>query len=185
MTKLDFEAKRAIVRMRSNRETCSAIAQKLKSDYGIEVTRQAICEFLLIYNRTKSLTQRQGSGRSSKISADCMRIIEAKMQSDDETTATQLLEILRRSGMQICLATVKNCRAKMGWTFHGTRYCQMIRDANKIKRLQFANECLANRETFDDVIWTDETSVQLESHRRHCFRKKSENQNSSLGPSIH
>ena len=22
-----------------------------------------------------------------------------------------------------------------------------------------------------DVIWTDESSIQLESHRRHCFRK--------------
>ena len=26
-------------------------------------------------------------------------------------------------------------------------------------------------DTFDDVIWSDETSVQLEFHRRHCFRK--------------
>ena len=34
--------------------------------------------------------------------------------------------------------------------------------------------CLAENETFDDVIWTDETSVQLECHRRHCFRKQNE-----------
>ena len=45
----------------------------------------------------------------------------------------------------------------------------MIRDANKQKRLEWA---LANRsESFEDVIWTDETSVQLESHRRFCCRK--------------
>ena len=25
---------------------------------------------------------------------------------------------------------------------------------------------------FDDVIWSDETTVQLESHRRHSYRKK-------------
>lgn len=48
---------------------------------------------------------------------------------------------------------------------------QLIREANKVKRLAWAQECLANNDTFDDVIWSDETSVQLECHRRHCFRK--------------
>ena len=102
------------------------------------------------------------------------------MQADDETTAVQLLDLLRRSGIQISLSTVKCCRLSLGWTFHGTRYCQMVREPNKLKRLDFANKCLAENETFDDVIWTDETSVQLECHRRHCFRKR--NQKPRLKP---
>ena len=61
------------------------------------------------------------------------------MQADDETTAVQLSELLVKSGIQISLATVKRCRATLGWTFHGTRYCQMIREANKLKRLEFAH----------------------------------------------
>ena len=28
------------------------------------------------------------------------------------------------------------------------------------------------RDTFDDVIWSDETSVQLEAHRCFCYRKE-------------
>ena len=52
------------------------------------------------------------------------------MQADDETTAVQLSELLARSGMRISLATVKRCRLSLEWTFHGTRYCQMIREAN-------------------------------------------------------
>ena len=31
---------------------------------------------------------------------------------------------------------------------------------------------LADRETFDDVIWSDESSVQLDHHGRLCFRRK-------------
>ena len=27
---------------------------------------------------------------------------------------------------------------------------------------------------FEDVIWTDETTVQLETHRRHSYRKRGE-----------
>lgn len=32
-------------------------------------------------------------------------------------------------------------------------------------------ECFDNNDTFEVVIWSDETSVQLEFHRRHQFRK--------------
>ena len=38
----------------------------------------------------------------------------------------------------------------------------MIRDMNKEKRLEWAQE--NKDENFDDVIWTDESTVQLETH---------------------
>ena len=60
----------------------------------------------------------------------------------------------------------------LGWTFQGSRYCQLIREPNKLKRLEFAQKCVADKETFCDVIWSDETSVQLECHRRHSSRKQ-------------
>lgn len=49
----------------------------------------------------------------------------------------------------------------------------MIRHQNKHKRFIWVAdnyvEMLENG--FEDVIWTDETTVQLESHRRHSYRK--------------
>ena len=122
------------------------------------------------------MTRQMGSGRPSKMTQDILQVVEAKMQADDETTGMQLLDLLRKSGIQISLATVKRYRASLGWTFHGTRYCQIIWEANKVKRLQFANDCLAEGETFDKIIWTDETSVQLECHQRHCFHKRNQSQ---------
>ena len=49
--------------------------------------------------------------------------------------------------------------------------CQMQKDRqNKSKRLTWA---LENRnDNFDDVIWTDETNVQMETHRRFNYRKR-------------
>ena len=61
-------------------------------------------------------------------------------------------------------------RRKLGWTFRGTAYCQMIREVNKQKRLEWAVENNCNN--FERVIWSDETSVQLDCHRRFCCRKK-------------
>ena len=45
----------------------------------------------------------------------------------------------------------------------------MIRPVNKIKRFEWAQEYLTD--DFKDVIWTDETTVQLETHKRFCCRK--------------
>ena len=42
--------------------------------------------------------------------------------------------------------------------------------ANRVKRLEWA--CQNIGETFEDVIWSDEISVQMESHRGfHCYKK--------------
>ena len=180
MTKLTIESKKAILKLHSQGHSCSSIVQQLHCEYSISVSRQTVNRFLLHYKISMSLTRRMGSGRPSKITPDVLRVVEAKMQADDETTVVQFLDLLRRSGIPISLSTVKRCRFSLGWTFHGTRYCQMIREPNKLKRLDFANKCLAENENFDDVIWTDETSVQLECHHRHCFRKR--NQKPRLKP---
>ena len=52
----------------------------------------------------------------------------------------------------------------LGWTFQGSRYCQLI--SNKLKHLEFAQKYVSNNETFCNVIWSNETSVQLECHRK-------------------
>jgi hypothetical protein len=47
----------------------------------------------------------------------------------------------------------------------------IIREANKAKRLEWAQQYLHETKTgFLDVIFTDETSIQMESHRRFCCR---------------
>lgn len=91
------------------------------------------------------------------------------MQRDDETTAVQLHALLQHNGIDISLRTILRCRIQLGWTFRGSAYCQLIREANKEKRLLWARENLDDN--FDDVIWTDESSIQMESHRRHSCRK--------------
>ena len=116
--------------------------------------------------------RKPGSGRQTKLTPTVHQVAEAKMQCDDETTATQLQHLLCQSGVHISLATIKRCRKELGGAFQGSRYCQLLRESNKLKRLAFVQACIANNETFDDVIWSDETSVQLECHRKHSFRKQ-------------
>ena len=110
---------------------------------------------------------RPGSGRPSKLTG---AIVDRQMEADDETTATQLHSILCRMGYRISLRTVLRCRTQLGWTFRGSAYCQIVHEANRVKRLEYAQR---NKDyNFDDVVFTDECSIQLETHRRFsCHRR--------------
>ena len=91
------------------------------------------------------------------------------MQEDDETSAMQLYTLLRSKGIRISRRTVLRCRTSLGWTFRGSAYCQMIQTANKEKRLLFARTFLTD--DFENIVFTDESTIQLSSHRRFCCRK--------------
>ena len=60
------------------------------------------------------------------------------MKQDDETTAYQLHAILVSKGYTLSLRSVLRCRTSLGWTFRGSAYCQLIREVNKKKRLEWA-----------------------------------------------
>ena len=92
------------------------------------------------------------------------------MSRDDETTAKELVATLHQAGVFTFLSTALKGRRLLGWTHRGTAYCQLIRAPNRVERLHWAQENLGA--DFHDVIWTDETSVQIETHRRFCCRKR-------------
>lgn len=143
--------------------------QKLLAQEGLKASRCGIHGFLTKYQETGTIQRRIGSGRPSRITAEIKAIVEQQMRRDDESTAYQLHRLLINEGYQISLRTVLRCRTSLGWTFRGSSYCQLIRDANKKKRLDW---CKANKDNnFEDVIFTDESSIQMESHRRFCCRK--------------
>ena len=77
--------------------------------------------------------------------------------------------LLSQCGLTFSLATIKRSGQILGLTFHETQYCQLI--CEKEKHLVWATKCLDERDTFDDVILSDETSVQLKFHRKYCLRK--------------
>ena len=136
---------------------------------GIKVSKKGVWTTIQKYKRHRTISRLPGSGRPYKITSEMLRLIEDRMKDDDETTATQLVKLLEDQGHQISKTTVIRARRTLGWTFHGSRYCQMIRDKNKEKRVTWATENFGN--DFKDVVWTDESMIQLENHRTFSYRK--------------
>ena len=105
-----------------------------------------------------------------------MGTIEESLRSNDELTARKLRTKLSETfpnAQEVSLSTIKRCRKQLGWVCTRPHYCQLIREVNKQKRKECQRQ-LDNKETFDDVIFTDECSVQLEQHGKLCFRKEKE-----------
>ena len=78
--------------------------------------------------------------------------------------------MLEGTGTTVSPCTARKGRRMLGWSWRGTAYCQLIRAANRVKRLEWARENIGM--SFERVIWTDETTVQMESHHRFCCRRR-------------
>ena len=85
------------------------------------------------YRDHGTITCLLGSGRPFKLTSEMLKAIEETMQQDDETTVTQLTKMLEERRWNISWSTVERARKTLGWTFHRSRYSQLIRNVNKKK----------------------------------------------------
>ena len=68
----------------------STIVEFLVLEDEILVSKQGVGQFLKRYSKSRIISRKPGSGSPPKLSPAVQRYIEAVMQQDDETTATQL-----------------------------------------------------------------------------------------------
>ena len=73
--------------------------------------------------------------------------------------------------IKVSEATVKRARKKLGWIKNGPKYCQLVKEKNRIARLAFCEEAIRTKDDFADVIFTDECTVCMETHAKICFRR--------------
>ena len=100
------------------------------------------------------------------------QFIDLAMERNDETTATDLAKMIREEfGEAISETTIRRTRRKLGWLSTGTKYCQLVREANREKRLKFCRELQAKKDEFNDVIFTNKSSIALERHSKITFHR--------------
>ena len=169
MAALSKYARQRIVHLKRRRFHNFEVVEMLKRE-NISTTASTVRRFYNRFCDTGSIERRPGSGRPTLLSVSMLNSIDQMMHGDNETTTAQIRTHLHAQGMEMSVSTIlRGCRL-LGWTYRGSAYCQLIRDVNKEKRLQWARDHL--NDEFTNVVWTDETTVQLETHKRFCYRKK-------------
>ena len=153
--------------------SAAKIKKRLEED-GIFVSRRALFKLFAKYARTGTVADLPRAARPRKLSTEQYRFLDEAMTENDELTARKLRAMLEARWPEtvVSLPTIKRARKDLGWVATRPKYSQLVREANKEKRLEWCRKQLAAQEKFQNVVFTDESSVQLDSHARLCFRKK-------------
>ena len=176
MPRLDIEARRRVIALRSHGYSVSAIKQRLLEEH-ICVSSVTIYALLRKNKQHNTIADRPRQHFEKKLDEEKLRFLDESLAANDELTARWLLVKLREKwpDVSVSLSTIKRARKyELGWIKSRPKYCQLVRVANKQKRLEWCQQMLSNKETFENVIFSDESSVQLDHHGRLCFRKVGE-----------
>ena len=149
------------------------ILRLLKTE-GLAVSLASVVRIIKKLKTTSSVANLRRSGRPAKISDEAKVFIDQQMRKDDEMTSCRIKKKLAKHGIDVSSSTVRRARTQLGWTLQWTGYCQLIRDVNKTKRLEFARRVLESEDTFHNIIFSDESSISLTQYRRTCYRKVDE-----------
>ena len=162
----------------------AGIFASLKSE-GLSVSFPSVTHIIKKLSITGSVANLPRSGRPQKLSIEGKAFIDQQMRNNDEMTSAQIKKKLAKHGVAVSSSTVRRSRKQQGWTLQRTRYCQLIRDANKIKQLEYTQRVLESGDTFHNVIFSDECSISLAHYRHTCYQKFDEPTKRKPKPSTH
>ena len=172
---LSVETRRRVVILKEGGLSMTEIKKRLKEEQ-IEVSRVALYKLWRRYEKSGSIADTPRVRRERKLGREQWLAIDEALAENDELTSRQLRGILEKRcpDIDVSLSTVKHARKDLGWIATRPKYCHLIREANKQKRVLWCKERLESKDQFADVVWTDECSVQLDNHGRLCFRRAKE-----------
>ena len=175
MRRLSLHVRDLIVKFAAQGLGPSKIREKIIELEGVAISLFTIRQWITRYRETQKLTNLPRRHLQPQLTPEDTAFIDQCMEQNSEMTATELRHKLQEDrGKAVSKSLVTRERRKLGWVYQGTAYCQLIRDANKIKRKEYCQRCIDSDEQFDNVIFTDETKIQMESSVSRSCRKKGE-----------
>jgi hypothetical protein len=109
---------------------------------------------------------------STCVSQRDSNIIKNCLTKDSTLSSMDIHRVLREDGATFGLSTTKWAIEATGFTHSKPRYGQMVRQANKVKRVEFCEKLIASNDKFENVIFSDECSVQLNQNKSCSYRKR-------------
>ena len=173
MPRLSLEDRKRVVTLFLKGNSVRSVQKRLEEE-NIMVSRQTLYRLIRKCRVSNTIVDLPRRKRPQKLTSEMKEMIDNELQQNDELTAQKLLDHLkgRFPHLDVSLPTIKRARKKLGWVCTRPHYCQLIRDLNKRKRFLWCHYLKNTSEMYENVIFTDECTVQLDRHSRICFRKK-------------
>ena len=176
MVRLSVTKRKRVIILWQHEHSLRDIQRQLKEE-EITITLRSIQHLCAKFSKFHTIRDLTRAHKTRLLTTDMMKMVDESLQSNNKLTSKKLKTKLSEkfpSIQGVSLATIKHCRKQLGWVSTRPHYCQLLREGNKQKRKEWCQRQLDRKETFDDVIFKDQCSVQLEQHGRLRFRKEKE-----------
>ena len=176
MPRLQIATRKRVIVLSRQGYSIQDIHERLREE-GTEVSIRSLQRLCAKFQQKHTIQDLPRASKARLLAPEMLATIEESLKSDDELTARKLKSKLFEKFTElhdVSLLTIKRCRKEIGWVCTRPHYCQLIRETNKLKRKEWCQKQLDNKEEFENVIFTDECTVQLDHHGRLSFCKEKE-----------
>ena len=143
------------------------ICRTLKQEFDFAITRQAI-----LYILKNRYNQRKRKKTVRKFTDLHCEIMDFWLHENKDLTARNIQSLFwDEFKVKFSLTQIRFYKRKMEWTMKRKKYCQLISNKNKVMRMNWCSDNLISGETFQNVIFVDETNVEMNSAARLSFYK--------------
>ena len=141
MSRLNVDVRARIVNMWRAKFKVKDIIDRLAEE-GVKVSRTAIYNLLTKFKKTESIGDMKRRPHLRQLDEEQYRFIDELMAENTDLTSRQLHSALKEAypTVEASLSTVQRARRHLGWTAKRTRYCQLISEVNKEKRMEWCLE---------------------------------------------
>ncbi|KAK3107630.1 hypothetical protein FSP39_018716 [Pinctada imbricata] len=169
--RLSQESKLNILEMERRNVSVGAMHNELLSK-GISITKQGIRSFLKHQSITRRPRTITGS-HSHKIRPIHKKLVNMWIARNTEITARTIqLKLKDVFGVKVGQSAACNLRKELGWKRSQGKYCQQISHKNKVVRKEWCYRVWKEKEQFQDVIFTDESCIEMNAKGRLFFHNK-------------
>eukprot|EP00079_Xenopus_tropicalis_P016247 XP_004914819.1 PREDICTED: uncharacterized protein LOC101730250 [Xenopus tropicalis] len=163
--KINKELSKRIKEMSEGGMKVPAIHEKLKA------LGMSVCKETVRYHASGK--PRERTGTAWKATGEAMKVVEKMTKGNEEITAKQIQKVFATNYKEnVSLTTIRRMRRKLGRKQQKVRHYPVISNGNKDKRVLQAHKWMKSRERFNDVIFTDQTTITLERFPGQALKQK-------------
>ena len=182
MNRLTIYVKQRIVFLHKRGVNKNQIVSTLSFEDNIKVSRKTVYRVIKNFKETGAVSSRKSVVRRVKaLKENHIDFIDNIVRVNSEITFPEICAQLKSVfGLSVSTNTVRQACVDLNIGSKKTRYAQTVRHVNKTKRYDYAINCVKSGETFDDVIFTDESTIKIETTSRRRLYKLSDRRSHTL-----
>lgn len=177
MGRLSVSTRKRVIVLWQSGNSLPDIQRRLKEE-EVEVSLRSLQRLRQKFQRFHTIKDLARATRPRILTDRMMNTIEESLQGNDELTARRLKAKLDDRFVDlpdVSLSTIKCRRKELGWVCTRPHYCQLIREANKLKRKEWCQVQLDKNEKFENVVFTDECTYAFVKRRNNVYWSNAQN----------